>query len=613
MAKNKYVCSILCVLLLLSCGHQSTKKGTDPVYPLLEKVAELNAGGEKTAALQLADSALALNPADTTRCWLLSEKTVALVDMGRMQDAIAVGHETLQLAEQLEDIEATLNMRGAMGIAYRRLGKLDSALIEYRQGIDYAVKKKNTEYEIYLNNCITVMFSEANRLDEALVYARKAEKVALATNDTVERLSARANVGGIYLRKKAYRNALDAMLPLWSMVQKANYNVLTLKYLSVILKSYAALGDEKHLGQYMAYADEVMRGMSITSNGVLGIVEIKADMLGQQGKYPEQLVLLDSMITTNARNRVMPQERLLSEKAECLVKLHRQDEALDLMRVAYQMLDSVKQSDIDKNMSELTVRYQTLEKEMSLEHMRREKLEMNNRLLLLSIFAAFLVIVVCVLLYRRKVARQRAELQERRSYIQGLENERERMAKELHDGVCNDILAITLLLATDRTKAEKQLRNIWKDVRHLSHALMPPRFDKITLDEAVKGYLQTIVDDAECKMKIDVDNHYDWNRLSTRQAYETYRIIQEAVGNAMKYGNPVSLEVSLRMVGREVVVLVSNADEGQSVDSGSEAADSCSEVGIGMETMQRRAASIGAKLAVTHEQGVYVVRLTYIL
>lgn len=602
----KNILSILCVLLFLSCGNQPQIASKDPAYPLLEKVAGLNASGEKTAAIQLADSALSLEPADTTKCWLLCEKTVALTDMGRMKEAIRMGHIALQLAAQLDDVEATLNMRGALGIAYRRQGKLDSALIEYQQGINYAVKKRNSEYKVYLNNCISVMFSEANRLDEALVYARKAEETALVANDTIERLSARANIGGVYLRKKAYKSALEAMLPLWSMVQKANYNVLTLKYLSVILKSYVALGDEKHLVQYMAYADEVMHGMSINSNGVLGIVEVKADMLGRQGKYQEQLDLLDSLVSTNSKNRVMPQERLLSEKAKCLEKLHRKEEALALMREAYQMLDSVKKSDLDKNMSELTVKYQTLEKEMNLEHMRREKLEMNNRLLLLGIFATFLVIVVCVLLYRRKVARQHAELQERRSYIQGLENERERMAKELHDGVCNDILAITLLLATDRAKADKQLRNIWKDVRHLSHALMPPRFDKITLDEAVKGYLHTIDDDAEYKVKLDVDNTFEWGQLSSQQAYETYRIIQEAVGNAMKHGNPASLEISLRAKGKEVLVLVSSEEKGRSGDSNSE-------VGIGMETMQRRAASIGANLSVTHKQGFYVVRLTYIV
>ena len=601
---NKYLLLISCVLFLFSCNDKSKEADSDPVYPLLEKVAELNVGGEKSAAIQLADSALALNPADTTRCWLLSEKTVALTDMGRMGEAIHVGHQTIRLAEQLEDVEATLNMRGAMGIAYRRLGKLDSALVEYQKGIEYAVKKKNTEYEIYLNNCIAVMYSESNRFDEALIYARKAEKSALMANDTIERLSAVANIGGIYLRNKQYQKSLDVMLPLWKVVQKVDYNVLTLKCLSVILKDYVGLDDNKSVAKYMAYADRAMQGMSLTSNGVLGIVEVKADLLASQGKYLEQKQLLDSLLSTNAKNRVMPQERLLYKKALCLEHLNRKDEAWLMMGDAYRMQDSVKQGDIEKNMSEFTVKYQTLEKEKGLEQARREKLEMGNRLLWLGIFAALLLVAVCVLLYRRKVARQRAELQERRSYIQGLETERERMAKELHDGVCNDILAVTLLLATDREKADRQLRTIWKDVRHLSHALMPPRFEKIALDEAVKCYVQTIVDDAECQVKLNIDGSFDWSKLSPQQAYDTYRIIQEAVSNAMKHGNPTSLVISLQVVGQEVSLLVSNEGEGSLVDAQPY-------LGIGVETMQRRAASIGAKLSINHEHGKYAVALTY--
>ncbi len=604
MQIDKNIAFFLLMLSFVSCGNRSRQDAGDPVYPLLMQVAELNASGDKSAALLLADSALSLHPADTTLCWLLSEKAVALTDMGRMVDAIKTGHEALHTAERIEDVEATLNMRGALGIAYRRLGKLDSALIEYKAGIEYAVEQKNSEYEIYLNNCISVLYSEEKRFDEALAYARKAEKSALEANDTIERLSARANVGGIYLKSKAYRKALDAVLPLWNEVRKANYNVLTLKYLSVILKSYVALGDDKRLEQYMACADEVMRGVSLTSNGVLGIVEVKADWLGRRGNYQQQLVLLDSLLTTNATNRAMPQERLLSEKALCLSRLNRKEEAFNLMSLAYQTLDSLKQSELEKNMSEFTVKYQTLEKEMSLEQVKREKLELSNRLLWLGILVVFLMVVICILLYRRKVARQLAELQERRSYILGLEAERERMAKELHDGVCNDIFAVTLLLATDREKAETQLRSIWKEVRHLSHALLPPRFGKVSLAEAVRGYVQMLDDDIEDKVELRIDEGVDWGRLSSRQAYETYRIIQEVAANAIKHGGASSLQISMEAKDGCVSVTVLNetdAPEAVSVNGD----------GIGMETIERRANSIGGKLTVTRGQGQHMVNLTY--
>lgn len=243
---NRLFLPFLLTALLLSCSHDR-QPDTDRTYALLERVAELNAGGDKQAALLTADSALALTPPDSTRCYLLCEKAVALTDMGRLPEAISTGREAAALAEDIGDVEATLNMRGMLGIAYRRTGHADSALVEYGKGIEMAVREKNTEYEIYLDNCVTVLYSESGRFEEALQYARKAEQAALVACDTIERLSAIANVGGILLRQKQYAKALDAVLPTWQDVQKADYNVLTLKYLSVILSACSMLGDESGL------------------------------------------------------------------------------------------------------------------------------------------------------------------------------------------------------------------------------------------------------------------------------------------------------------------------------------------------------------------------------
>ena len=193
---RKYLILLL-ALITLACNKRGDEPTAEKAYAMLERVAEQNALGNKPAALALADSALALNPADTTRCWLMSEKAVTLVDMGRMADAVGVAQGAYALARKLHDVEAMLNLRGTMGIAYRRQGMTDSALVQYKEGIDMALAEQNTEYEIYLNNCVTVLYSESNRFDEALHYARKTEKAAAAANDTIQRLSARANIGGI--------------------------------------------------------------------------------------------------------------------------------------------------------------------------------------------------------------------------------------------------------------------------------------------------------------------------------------------------------------------------------------------------------------------------------
>ena len=191
------------VAAAFSCSpSDNSKKDDGKAYAMLERVAEMNANGDKQGALQLADSAISLTPPDTTLCWLLSEKTVALVDLGRMTEAVDAGRKALELAVKTADVEAQLNIRGALGVAYRRKGELDSALCEYDKGIELAVREKNTEYEIYLDNCAAVLFCESNRFDEALRYSKKAEKAALAAKDSVEWLSARANIGGVYMKQK---------------------------------------------------------------------------------------------------------------------------------------------------------------------------------------------------------------------------------------------------------------------------------------------------------------------------------------------------------------------------------------------------------------------------
>ena len=413
----KKILLLLLALLMLACNRTKHNSASDHAYSMLERVAELNAGGDKHGALALADSALRMHPADTTRCWLLSEKAVTLVDMGRMADAVGVAQGAYHLAEKLHDVDAMLNLRGTMGIAYRRLGKTDSALVQYKEGIQMALAEHNAEYEIYLNNCVTVLYSESNRFAEALHYAEKTEKAALAANDTIQRLSARANIGGIYMRQNRHRMALEAMLPCWQEVKSVGYNVLTLKFLSIILKSYSVLVDYQSVAQYMQYADRVMDGMAASSNGVLGILEVKADLLGKQHRYAEQLALVDSIIASGTHNQAMPLDKMLRMKALCLENMNRNAEALAFMNRAYAVLDSVKQSDIEKSMSEFTVKYKTLETETALAESKRETAEKANQVLWLVVAVVLLLGVVGIMLYRRRIAAQRALLHEKQSYI----------------------------------------------------------------------------------------------------------------------------------------------------------------------------------------------------
>lgn len=83
-----------------------------------------------------------------------------------------------------------------------------------------------------------------------------------------------------------------------------------------------------------------------------------------------------------------------------------------------------------------------------------------------------------------------------RKYIDGLESERERMASELHDDVCNSMLALELEFRDMPSDISKELKphlevlsGLRERLRTLSHELMPPVFQYATIDEMLADYI----------------------------------------------------------------------------------------------------------------------------
>ena len=69
MKRHIIIIILLLSPLLLACCQGGSQKNYDKTSDMLLRVGELNVTGDKQRALVLADSALEMGPADTTRCW----------------------------------------------------------------------------------------------------------------------------------------------------------------------------------------------------------------------------------------------------------------------------------------------------------------------------------------------------------------------------------------------------------------------------------------------------------------------------------------------------------------------------------------------------------------
>lgn len=87
--------------------------------------------------------------------------------------------------------------------------------------------------------------------------------------------------------------------------------------------------------------------------------------------------------------------------------------------------------------------------------------------------------------YYMKNRRRKEKLAALQSHIDGIEQERGRLAKDLHDGICNDLYGIEMLLQADTSREEllTDIEKIRTEVRRISHEMMPPALLDVNLDE----------------------------------------------------------------------------------------------------------------------------------
>jgi signal transduction histidine kinase len=262
---------------------------------------------------------------------------------------------------------------------------------------------------------------------------------------------------------------------------------------------------------------------------------------------------------------------------------------------------------------------------LSAQYYEKEAATLRLQILLISV-SALLIIIALLLIYARQRQKIKAEklkqyaeekeheyalLQSEtemrliRKYIDGLENERERLSKELHDGVCNDLLALEMKLKNtsgNRQELEKHLDFLNKtreNIRHVSYELMPPAFQYANIDEMLSDYISHIDKPEKINIKYSSDENTDWSSIPDKVAYETYRIAQEALSNSIRHSSAGLIEVSLTKKDENFNIVIKDNGKGFNKNNTGR--------GIGIRTMLERVKSLDGELVIdTGENGTLI-------
>jgi signal transduction histidine kinase len=289
------------------------------------------------------------------------------------------------------------------------------------------------------------------------------------------------------------------------------------------------------------------------------------NLMLMQKKYPEAKEYLDRSIdlagTTGYKQAEYGSYLLLSDwyKANGAY-----EQAFETLQKATAVKDKIINETTEGKIAELETVYQTEKKEQQL---KLQKAEISRKNFLLWGFAigGALLIFTAFSFYRKRQLQHKMDLQAAvmkqqdlatKGIITAEENERKRIAADLHDGVGQMMSAAKMNLSAfeneipfsnenQKLAFEKVIDLVdesCKEIRSVSHQMMPNALLKSGLASAVKEFLDKL-DNRVLKVNLYTEGLNE--RLDSNIETILYRVIQECVNNVIKHSGASALDISL--------------------------------------------------------------------
>lgn len=206
---------------------------------------------------------------------------------------------------------------------------------------------------------------------------------------------------------------------------------------------------------------------------------------------------------------------------------------------------------------------------------------------------------------RHQIERANLELQQLSSRMMNVQDqERRRIARELHDGIGQYLAAIKMSCEVAVRGAEQgdgagALRDslslidrCTSEVRTLSYLLHPPLLEEMGLASTIPWYLEGFKQRSGIEVELEMPP--EANRFSQPLELALFRVLQESLTNIHRHSGSKIAKISLRTENGSVILAVEDRGRGFAAGGGTAA-----NVGVGISSMRERVRELGGELHLT--------------
>ncbi|PRD49293.1 hypothetical protein C5745_01320 [Sphingobacterium haloxyli] len=501
--------------------------------------------------------------------------------------------EAMEYAQLALTISLRLNNRPKAAAAYNNIALQHQAKGQLKEAANNLISALEISNEIkdpthrdlsdrrkYLNN-LSSLFLDLHDLDKGLQYAWQSFEIARQLKDTISMGNSLVNV---MVAEAMAGKLTDAVR------HGKQYLSIGRSYgdLQMEIKALNNLADVYRMQQHYPLALETFsKALAITPKSMpgnevytlSGMSRVFKEMGNTQAakEYFEKAHKL--AVTELATPQLVD---LYKDGADINEALGDYKQALDFHKKHAQLKDSLQSQETQKTIQELEVRYKTaqnrkqiVERDLKIVAQAAE-LDRKNKWFIIFLFSIFLLVFGAVairLLNRQKRKAQSTELQKKliEAQLAGEERERERTAKELHDGVASILSAARLQInaMTEYTNTGAGFQDVSqlieiavREIRNISHNLAPEMILKEGLGYAIQSFCQRV-------NKPDFQMHCyvigELPELNKSSQLTIYRVVQECVTNVMKHAQ--ATEGIVQLVEEQGRLMITIEDNGKGFDT----------------------------------------------
>ncbi len=567
------------------------------------------------SSLHYGNKALTLSPQignDKLTAQIHSDLGAAYFKKGVMDAAEKHYTTTLQLREKLKDSAGIATALNNLGVVYERRGLRDHAMNNYIKALAWFEKTNDYKQVDAIKNNMAMIYEKMRVFDKAEKLYKEVATYRKKKMRFADLAMAYVNLGNVHKAQHQYTDAEYYYKEAARIGESVNDPTIASTAYFNLGFLYNELKRPKEaiavLEKSRAIAQSVKSDYDLAKiNNGLGLAY---QQLGQHEKAKSYLVkALGTMEKIDRRET----ERLQLDLISAYSAIGMQDSARYYRERQNADRDTIMGKVALGEAMEMEAKYQAEKKQRLLEQKEAEATQRNMVILILAA-VVFFCIIIGYLIYRQqkmKNMQQQQEFELKQTIVKietqnKLQEQRLAISKDLHDNIGSQLTFIISSVDTvnhayaiNNPAIAGRLQNISNftqaTIQELRDTVWAMNHKEISFED-LGTRIMNFIEKAQAarediKYTFAVDNSLDATMLTSVEGMNIYRVIQEAVNNAIKHSGAKQVNISINPVADSVKIII--ADNGKGFDAASAGN------GNGLYNMKKRMEDIGGTFTAT--------------